>query len=138
MERHLNKIATDEYIEPVVQHQLCERTQLQEVLCDFSTDLTTQDIVRRRIHAVDLMVALCSRPEVQQRKRRKQLFAPTHPIKEESPDVEPFPLLCVKTQCPICIGDEQMTYTKRTFCYRRPSHMMDHVERAHLKGVSAD
>jgi len=137
MERHLKKITTEEYVEPVVQHQLPERTQLQEIMCDFSEDLTTKDIVRRRIRAVNLMVALCSRREVPRPKQR----LPTSrqdPIKEESPDPEPFPLLCAKTQCPICIGDERMTYTRRTFCYGRPSHMMDHVERAHLRGVSAD
>ena len=53
MERHLNSVATDEYVEPVVQHQLLERTQVQEVMCDFSEDLTTEDIVRRRIRAID-------------------------------------------------------------------------------------
>jgi hypothetical protein len=133
MERQLKKIVTDEYVAPVIQHQLLERTQLQEVMCDFSEDLTTEDIVRRRIRAVNLMVALCSWREVQRPKLRS-ITIYQQLIKEESPDVEPFPLLCVKTQCPICIGDERMTYTERTFCYRRPSHMMDHVERAH-RGV---
>jgi hypothetical protein len=42
--------------------------QLQEVLCDFSEDLTTEDVVRRRIRAIDLMVALCARREVPQPK----------------------------------------------------------------------
>jgi hypothetical protein len=60
MERHLKGIAIDKYVEPVVQHQLPERTQVQEVMCNFSKDLTTEDIVRRQIHAIDQMVALCS------------------------------------------------------------------------------
>jgi uncharacterized protein YpbB len=47
MQRHLNKTATEAYVEPVVQHELPERTQLQQVLCDFRTDLSTEDIVRR-------------------------------------------------------------------------------------------
>jgi hypothetical protein len=64
MERHLKGVAIDEYVEPVVQHQLPKRTQVQEVMCDFSEDLTIEDIVKRRIHAIDRMVALCSRREV--------------------------------------------------------------------------
>jgi hypothetical protein len=31
-----------------------------------------------------------------------------------------------------------MTYTERTFCYARPSHMIEHVERTHLGGVLVD
>ena len=53
MERHLKGVATDEYVEPVVQHQLLERTQVQEVMCNFSKDLTTEDIVKHRIRAID-------------------------------------------------------------------------------------
>jgi hypothetical protein len=139
MERHLKGIATDEYVEPVVQHQLPERTQVQEVMCDFSEDLTTEDIVRRRIRAIDRMVALCSRREDPRPKQPLPTFCQDL-IKEESPepeslDPELFPLVCEKTQCPICIGDERLAYSSRTFCYKRPSHMMDHVERAHLQKI---
>jgi hypothetical protein len=136
MQRHLNNTVADGYVAPVIQHRLPERTQLQQVLCDFRTDLSMEDIVRRRVRAIDLMVALSSRREVQHRKQRS-LTTHEKRIKEESPDIEPFPLLCAKTQCPVCIGDERMTYTERTFCYSRPSHMMDHVERAH-QGVLAE
>jgi hypothetical protein len=137
MERDLKGVATDEYVEPVVQHQLPERTQVQEVMCDFSEDLTTEDIVRRRICAIDRMVALCSRREVPQPKQRLPTFC-QDPIKEESPESELpgpelFPLVRAKTQCPICIGDERLTYSSRIFCYKRSSHMMDYVERAHLQ-----
>jgi hypothetical protein len=136
MERHLNNITIDEYVEPVIKHQLLERTQLQEVICDFSEDLTTKDIVKRRIRTIDLMAALCCRREDQRPKSRSIIVNP-EPIKEESPDpklsdLEPFPILCKKTQCPICIGDERMTYERRTFSYSRPSKLMDHVESAHL------
>jgi hypothetical protein len=139
MERHLNNIATDEYIELVIEHQLQERTQLQEVICDFSEDLTTKDIVKRRIRAIDLMVALCCQREDQRPKLRSIIIHP-EPVKEESPgpelsDLEPFPMLCKKTQCPICIGDERMTYERRTFSYSRPSKLMDHVESAHLRKI---
>jgi hypothetical protein len=137
MERHLKGIATDEYVDPVVQHQLPERTQVQEVMCDFSEDLTTEDTVRRRIRAIDRMVALCSRREVPPPKQRlptsHQDSVKEESLGPESPDPEPFPLLCAKTQCPICIGDNRLTYSCRTFRYKRPSHMMDHVERAHRR-----
>jgi hypothetical protein len=133
MERHLKGVATDEYVEPVVQQQLPERTQVQEVMCDFSEDLTTEDIVRRRIRAINRMVALCSRREVPRPKQRLPTFH-QDPIKEESlgpesPDPELFPLVCAKTQCPICIGNERLTYSSRTFCYKRPSHMMAHLQK---------
>jgi hypothetical protein len=39
MERYLSNITTDKYIKPVIDHQLQERTQLQEVICEFSEDL---------------------------------------------------------------------------------------------------
>jgi hypothetical protein len=74
MERHLKGVATDEYVEPVVQHQLLKRTQVQEVMCDFFKDLTTEDIVRRRIRAIDRIVALCFRREVPQLKQRLPTF----------------------------------------------------------------
>jgi hypothetical protein len=141
MERHLNNISTDDYVDLVIKHQLLERTQLQELICDFSENLATKDIVLRRICVIDLMVVLCSRREVQRPKPRS-IIVPQEPIKEESPALEspapePFPLLCTKTQCPICIGDTRMTYEKRTFSYCRPSKMMDHVESAHLRKISA-
>jgi hypothetical protein len=40
MKRQLNKSVVEEEVEPVVEHQLEERTQLQEILCDFSKDLS--------------------------------------------------------------------------------------------------
>ena len=134
MKRQQQKIVTDEYIEPAVQHQLPERTQLQEVICDFSEDLNTQDIVSRRIHAIGLIVALCSRREDPRPKQRSSNLCQLL-IKEDPPDVEPFPLVHAKTQCPICIGDERLTPNERTFSYSRASDMTRHVERAHLRGL---
>jgi hypothetical protein len=49
--------------------------------------------------------------------------------KEGSPDLEPFPLVLAKTQCPICIGDESKSYEERMGCFCRVSKMRDHVER---------
>jgi len=108
-------------------------------MCDFSKDLTTEDIIRRQIRAIDQMVALCSQREDPQPKQRLPTFCQDL-IKEESPepelpDPELFPLVCAKTQCPICISNERLTYSSQTFCYKRPSHMIDHVERAHLQKI---
>ncbi|KAH6711266.1 hypothetical protein BKA61DRAFT_435363, partial [Leptodontidium sp. MPI-SDFR-AT-0119] len=44
-----------------------------------------------------------------------------------------FPLVCGKTQCVFCIGDESRGYEERVGSYCRPSNMTDHVERDHLK-----
>jgi hypothetical protein len=49
-----------EKVKPVIEHQLAKQTQLQQVLCDFSTDLSPQDIVSRKVSAINLFVALAS------------------------------------------------------------------------------
>ena len=41
----LNKIKTEDYVTPVIQHQLPERTRLQEIMCDFRKDLSPLEIV---------------------------------------------------------------------------------------------
>jgi hypothetical protein len=130
--------AEEEYADPIVQHQIPERTELEKLICRFPKDLTRQEICERRISTVDLMTALSYKREVPRRyqlqlKPRQEPF-----VKQESPNPQPFPLLCDKTQCPFCIGDEQKTYEERMSCFCRPSKMMDHVERIHLKGVSAE
>ena len=64
MKRQLDKTyLADAYVEPVVQHQLEERTHLQRILCDFSTDLDMKDIISHKICAINLMVALASKQE---------------------------------------------------------------------------
>jgi hypothetical protein len=143
MKRQLNKSVVEEEVELIVEHQLEERTQLQEVLCDFLKDLSPQDIVSRKVFAINLMTALASRQEFQTHKPRLAL-APQVLIKKECLDPEPFPqppefpLVCEKTQCIICIGNEQLPYKQRTRAFRRVSHMMDHVENVHLSKVSAE
>lgn len=65
-------------------------------------------------------------------------------MKEESlhPNPSPtpvdIPLVYNKTQCIFCIGNEKYSYEKRTRSFRRVSHMMDHVEKVHLKYISLD
>jgi hypothetical protein len=142
MKRQLDKTrVADVYVEPVVQHQLEERTRLQRILCDFSMDLDMKDIISRKIRAINLMVALASKQETQ---RQRPSPACEAPVKEESPDPDPsptpveIPLVCNKTQCIFCIGNQRYSYEKRTRSFRRVSHMMDHVENVHLKYLAAD
>ena len=147
LNRQLNKAVVEEVeeVEPVIEHQLVERTQLQQVLCDLSTDLSPQDIVSRKVSAINLFVALASRQEFQTRTRKpRSVSASKDMIKRESPAPEPFPppsefpLACEKTQCIICIGNERLPYEQRTRTFKRVSHMWDHVENVHLRKVPAE
>jgi hypothetical protein len=87
------------------------------------------------------MVALASKQETQ---RQRTSLACEAPVKEESPDPDPsptpveIPLVCNKTQCIFCIGNESYSYEKRTRSFRRVSHIMDYVESVHLKYLAAD
>jgi hypothetical protein len=138
IERQNSGQQEEEYVEPVVEHQIPERTQLAELICTRVTGITPQDIIILRIRSASLMVALCHRCEVP-RRYRLQVTLPHRPlIKEGSPDLEPFPLVLAKTQCPICIGDESKIYEERMRSFCRVSKMRDHVERIHLQGVNPE
>jgi hypothetical protein len=138
IERHNSGQEEEEYIEPLVEHQIPQRTQLADLICPRVTDITPQDAVKRRIQAADLMQALCDCREVPSRYRLRVALPPPTIFKEESPEVGTlapvFPLVCGKTQCPFCIGDESKSYEQRMGSFCRPAKMMDHVERIHLKG----
>jgi len=137
MKRQLEKTVEKEDVEPIIQHQLEERTRLQQILCDFSKDLKPQNIVSRKVLAINRMIALASRQEFQARKPRFALVPQVLIKKELDPDPFPqphdFPLVCQKTQCIICIGNERLSYEERTRTFPRVSHMMDHVEKLHLR-----
>ena len=127
--------------EPPIEHQLEERMWVQQLLCDLKKDLSPEDIVSRKVFSIDAMTALASRQEPQTHKPRS---APVceGPIKKEplspAPISDPFPQLdedlrIGKTQCIFCIGNERLSYDKRTRAFKRVSHMLDHVEQVHLK-----
>ena len=146
LKRQLNKTVVDEEeTEPIIEHQLAERIQLQQILCDFSRDLSPQDIVSRKAAAIDLMVALASRQEFQTR-TRKSRSGPAFKglIKAESSAFNPFPppnefpTICKKTQCIICIGNDRLSYKQRMRTFSRVSHMWDHVENVHLSKVPSE
>lgn len=123
-----------ELVEPVVHHQFPERTQLQEVLCDLSRDMSPSDIVSRRIRTIDLMVALSRRQE-QEVQHSNHSSRESSEFSEEQPLCEdPFSLLCKKTQCIICIGDDRSICKYRTRTYATSHKMMNHVG-SHLKEV---
>jgi hypothetical protein len=121
-------IVEEEYNEPMIQHQVQERAQLAELICTIAQDPIKQDILKRHISTIDLMVALCHRRELQRRYQPRVMHLEEPPIKEEFLDPQPFPVACRKTQCPFCIGDEAKNYEERTPSFSRPSAMMNRVE----------
>ncbi|OBT53129.1 hypothetical protein VE04_05757 [Pseudogymnoascus sp. 24MN13] len=129
IERHNNGQHEEEYIEPVVEHQIPQRTQLVKLICPRVTDTTLQNAVKRRIQVAELMLALCKCREVPSRHRPRVGIPLPSIFKEESPDLGPLdpvvPLKCSNKQCPFCDGE---------FC--RPATMMNHVERIHFKGLN--
>ncbi|KAH8585353.1 hypothetical protein B0O99DRAFT_696587 [Bisporella sp. PMI_857] len=146
LQKHLDKSVVKENakdIEPVIEHQLEKRTRLQQVLCDLSKNLGSQAIVARKVSAINLIVALASRQEFQTRKPRSAP-APKNLVKEKSPAPElflppdEFPVICKKTQCIFCTGNEQLPYKQRTRTFKRVSHIWNHVENVHLCKVPAE
>jgi hypothetical protein len=139
MARQRDGIVADEYVAPVVHHQLPERARLAEALSDTRRDLPIKEIVERWVRTINLMVALGGRQEVQPRNRSQ---ARKIDPKQESPvpipdsDFDPFKLVLKKTQCIFCIGNERLTLDKRTRSFCRPAIMMDHVEDIHLSKVT--
>jgi hypothetical protein len=144
LHRHLDTADNDDAEEPErpVEHQLAERMSVQELLCDLAKDLSPQEIVSWKIHAVDAMTALASRQEPQTRKPQpapacgvlvKKEPSPPPPSPDPFPQLDEFPLILGKTQCIFCIGNERYTYDKRTRAFKRVSHMWDHIENLHLK-----
>lgn len=143
MKQQLNRqssktVGNKEEDTPIIQYQLNERYQLQRILCDFSKKLNQQDIISRKISAINLMVALASRQEFQTRKPRSALILKDTDKKESPAPASPlspdeFPVICAKTQCIICIGNDRLSYEQRTRSFRRVAHMWDHVENVHLR-----
>jgi hypothetical protein len=117
----------------VVKYQIPKRAQLAGIMYTCVADITSQDIVARRIHSAGLIVALCRRREIPRRYRLRVALPQPPLVKEESPDLEPFPLKLAKDQCPIYISDESKSYEERMGSFCRPAKIIDHVERIHLK-----
>lgn len=131
MARQLSKAPAVKYVEPVVCHQLPERTQAQEVMCDLSQDLGPSDAARGRVRAIDCLIALSYRKEAQ-RPKPSTKACPESSLEQTFTD-DPFPLVCKKAQCIICIGDVRGTIEFRTRTFSTPHKMMNHVDK-HLEG----
>lgn len=138
IERQNNGQEEEEYVKPVVQHQIPQRTLLANSICTRIVNITPQDAIYRRIKTANLIQALYSYREVASRYRLRVALPPLTIFKEDSPEVGPlalvFPLVCSKTQCLFYIRDESKSYQDRLGSFCRPTKMMDHVKQKHLKG----
>jgi hypothetical protein len=92
--------------------------------------------VKRRIRAINLMIALSARQEV--RPCKQQSITLKDHVKEETLDSQPvldvdcFPLICKKTQCIYCIRNKRLLLKDRIKSFCRTSYMWDHIEDYHL------
>lgn len=138
IEKQLNGLTdpADEYIEPILQHQFKERSQLESLLCQTAEDFSPKESLQRRFDVIYNMTWLCHLQEVRHR-RRKRMHTAAKKVEgeEEVIDPNPFPLICKPTQCPFCIGNESIAHSERTFAYSRAAKMMDHVQRSHLASI---
>ncbi|KAK4107064.1 hypothetical protein N656DRAFT_840631 [Canariomyces notabilis] len=123
----------EEYTEPAVDLQIPERAKLAEILCNQPDNLSSAELLELRIQAAELMVSLCDKRETRKRDCVRQRARTDVVVKEESPGLDSFPLLMDKKQCPLCIGDETLSYEERTFKYCRPAVMCDHFDRKHVQ-----
>jgi hypothetical protein len=53
---------------PPIEHQLAQRMRVRVLLCDIAKAFSPQEIVTRKIHAIDAMTALAIREDPQTRK----------------------------------------------------------------------
>ncbi|KAJ4307350.1 hypothetical protein N0V88_000734 [Collariella sp. IMI 366227] len=119
----------EEYVELTIDLHISERAQLAEILCNQPDNLSSAELLELRIQAAELMVILPDR--IRQRARAEVQADVT--VKEESPGMDPFPLLMDRKQCPRCVGDETLSREERTFKYCRPAVMFDHFDRKHAR-----
>lgn len=124
----------EEYVQPAIDLQIPERAQLAEILYNLPDNLSSTELLELRIRAAELMVSLCGKRETVKRNHiRRRMVRADVTVKEESPGLDPFPLLMDRKQCPRCIGDETMSHGERTFKYCRPAVMYDHFDKTHAQ-----
>lgn len=135
LERQLNGMVVDEEAEPTIIHQLEERNQLQAIMCDFNTDLDLHQNTKRKIRSIDLMTKLASRRETRQPRLSASCKdrTPESPPEEQPPPHSEIPLVIDKSQCIYCVGDTALPLAVRLRKFSKPSNMMTHVEKVHLK-----
>jgi hypothetical protein len=123
----------EDYVARAIELHIPERAELAEILVNQPDGLSDEGLLQLRIRAANLMVALCPKRETVKRKAMQRRAPADVMVKEESPGLDPFPLLMERTQCPRCVGDEGQSYEERTFRYCRPAVMYDHFDREHIK-----
>ncbi|KAK0615146.1 hypothetical protein B0T17DRAFT_541194 [Bombardia bombarda] len=141
LERQLSGVVVEREVEPTLEHHLQERNRLQKILCDFKQELSLDDITRRKVRAINLMVALASQREVRPANSTladgtEELLDASEASHSKSLAIEKrenIPLVLERTQCIYCVGDERLSYKDRTRKFSRVSYMMDHVEKVHLR-----
>ena len=138
--------AEEEYEEPAIDLVSPERARLAHILCSQRDAWTDAELLRNRIEVIDLMVSFCAQKETTRAHAAQEKDQSQPHIKWETPDVdgaiEPkmeakleadsFPLLMEITQCPDCLGDEQLPFEARTFQWCRPTVRNDHFDDRHL------
>ena len=133
----------EEYEQPAIDLVIPEQARLAEIFCLQPDGWTDDELLRYRAEAIDLMVALCDKKEAGKTRRAQRPARIETSVKQESPESDalleldsvledPFPLLMETTQCPDCIGDEQLPVEARKFSYCRPPVLNDHFDDEHL------
>lgn len=104
IERQNSGQVEEEYIEPVIEHEIPQRAQLADLICARATDITPQDAAKRRNESAGLMLTLRHRREIP-RRYRLRVTLPPHPlVKEETPDPEPFPSSVPRPSAPSALA----------------------------------
>jgi hypothetical protein len=129
----------EHFEEPTMHTTIAERARLAEILCHQPENWTGEEILQRRIKAVQLMVDFCNKKEPRKILQARLETQTEQSFKEElklvaTSELEPnlFPMLMKTTQCPDCIGDSQMPLKERTFEFCRDTVRNDHWEDRHL------
>lgn len=139
VEQQINGCEEEENSPPVIQHQLPERAELADLLCQNHTPILPEAVTKRRILSASLMQKLCSRREVSLRHRLRPAESAKLPMAKGPAHTKPsppaYPLVLEPTQCPICVGDISKTYEAPMGCFCRRSKMWDHVDRQHFKHI---
>ncbi|KAF5616442.1 hypothetical protein F25303_13524 [Fusarium sp. NRRL 25303] len=145
LERQLHGTSADadHVTRPSNRHQLEERNQLQQVFAA-NRQLTAEELITQKATAINLMAALACRREITRPTRSLRVKAwvdsnSQGQVEDGAPPTaknEAIPRVLERNQCPICIGDEALSHEARIRKFTRVAHMMDHVEKVHLRHES--
>ncbi|KAL6722251.1 hypothetical protein ACLMJK_001358 [Lecanora helva] len=114
-------------------YTLGERSRLAELLFEDATNLSSTELLSRRIEAISNMAALCHRREVKKKPRpRVPKTSPPTP-KPEIPTPLNLSIICPDTQCIFCLGDEALPPATRVRHFARASAARRHIRQQHLR-----